>query len=107
MDKAKAVMEQSAVAANKLHLNSKKIEAQCGKVQMEVEKFIENYIKSVEDHKTNLLEQIQQVGPLCCSLLGYNVCVAGEGGEDRVDKSGEGEPAEEDKRSQRSGLLFG
>ncbi|XP_019874943.2 tripartite motif-containing protein 45 isoform X3 [Aethina tumida] len=61
VDKAKAVMEQSAVAANKLHLNSKKIEAQCGKVQMEVEKFIENYIKSVEDHKTNLLEQIQQV----------------------------------------------
>ncbi|CAH0556993.1 unnamed protein product [Brassicogethes aeneus] len=61
VDKAKSVMEQSAVAANRLHMTSKKIEAQCVKVQGEVEKFIESYIKSVEDHKESLLGQIKQV----------------------------------------------
>lgn len=60
-DRAKTVVEESAVASSKLMLASKKIEAHCNKVHSEVEKFIEDYIKAVEDHKMNLLEQIKQV----------------------------------------------
>ncbi|KAJ8915637.1 hypothetical protein NQ315_003421 [Exocentrus adspersus] len=60
-DRAKSVVEESAVAAHRLSTTSKKIEAQCNKVQTEVEKFIEEYIKSVEEHKVSLLEQIRQV----------------------------------------------
>ncbi|XP_018579850.1 tripartite motif-containing protein 45 [Anoplophora glabripennis] len=60
-DRAKSVVEESAVAASRLNVTSKKIEAQCNKVQTEVEKFIEDYIRSMEDHKLSLLEQIKQV----------------------------------------------
>lgn len=60
-DRAKTVVEESAVASSKLAAASKKIEAHCNKVHYEVEKFIEDYIKAVEDHKITLLEQIKQV----------------------------------------------
>lgn len=60
-DRAKTVVEESAVASSKLIAASKRIEAHCNKVHSEVEKFIEDYIKAVEDHKVNLLEQIIQV----------------------------------------------
>ncbi|KAJ8927551.1 hypothetical protein NQ314_019965, partial [Rhamnusium bicolor] len=60
-DRAKSVVEESAVAASRLNATSKKIEAQCNKVQTEVEQFIDDYIKSMEDHKLSLLEQIKQV----------------------------------------------
>lgn len=60
-DRAKAVVEESAVASSKLMAASKKIESHCNKVHSEVEKFIEDYIKAVEEHKMNLLEQIKQV----------------------------------------------
>lgn len=59
--RAKTVVEESAVASSKLLAASKNIEAHCNKVHNEVEKFIEDYIKAVEDHKMNLLEQIKQV----------------------------------------------
>ncbi|KAG5892126.1 hypothetical protein JTB14_032348 [Gonioctena quinquepunctata] len=60
-DRAKAVVEESAFAAGKLSATSKKLEAQCCRVQTEVEKFIEEYMRSVEEHKMRLLEQIKQV----------------------------------------------
>lgn len=60
-DRAKTVVEQSAVASSKLLAASKKIEAHCNKLQSEVVKFNEDYIKAVEEHKMNLLEQIKQV----------------------------------------------
>ncbi|KAJ3656673.1 hypothetical protein Zmor_015728 [Zophobas morio] len=60
-ERAKSIAEQSALAANRLHATSKKIESQSGKVQMEVEEFIDKYIRSVEEHRNNLLQQVTQV----------------------------------------------
>ncbi|KAJ8978575.1 hypothetical protein NQ317_015992, partial [Molorchus minor] len=60
-ERAKSVVEETAVAASRLNSTSKKIEARCNKVQTEVEKFIDDYIKSIEEHKFQLLEQIRQV----------------------------------------------
>ncbi|XP_072393643.1 E3 ubiquitin-protein ligase TRIM45-like isoform X1 [Diabrotica undecimpunctata] len=60
-DKAKNVVEESAVAASKLNAASKNIEAKVTEVQEDVEKFIDEYIQSVEKHKVGLLEQIRQV----------------------------------------------
>ncbi|XP_044266934.1 tripartite motif-containing protein 45 isoform X1 [Tribolium madens] len=58
--RAKSIAEQSALAANRLHATSKKIETQCSKVQAEIEEFIEKYIKSVEEHRKKLLQQVIQ-----------------------------------------------
>ncbi|XP_023016743.2 E3 ubiquitin-protein ligase TRIM45 isoform X1 [Leptinotarsa decemlineata] len=60
-ERAKTVVEESALAASKLTATSKKLEAQCCRVQGEVDKFIEEYVRSVEEHKLRLLEQIKQV----------------------------------------------
>lgn len=59
-DRAKSIAEQSALAANRLHATSKKVEAQCGKVQTEIEDFIDKYIKSLEEHRKKLLQQVNQ-----------------------------------------------
>lgn len=59
-EKAKSIAEQSALAANRLHATSKKVEFQCGKIQMEIEEFIDKYIRSVEEHRKNLLQQVNQ-----------------------------------------------
>ncbi|XP_050309635.1 tripartite motif-containing protein 45 [Anthonomus grandis grandis] len=60
-DKAKALVEQSAMDTSVLSTTSKRIELDYCKIQTEVEKFIEEYIKSIEEHKSNLLEQIRQI----------------------------------------------
>ncbi|CAG9767918.1 unnamed protein product [Ceutorhynchus assimilis] len=60
-DKAKALIEKSAMDTSVLNATSKRIEADCCKIQCEVEKFIEDYIKSIEEHKSNLLDQIRQI----------------------------------------------
>lgn len=55
------MVEDSAVASSKLNATFKKVETQCSSVQSDVEKFIEEYIQSVENHKIGLLDQIKQV----------------------------------------------
>ncbi|ENN77306.1 hypothetical protein YQE_06132, partial [Dendroctonus ponderosae] len=60
-NKAKALVEKSAMDTSVLSTTSKRIEADCAKIQCEVERFIEDYIRSIEEHKSNLLEQIRQL----------------------------------------------
>ncbi|XP_068902876.1 E3 ubiquitin-protein ligase TRIM45 isoform X2 [Tenebrio molitor] len=59
-DRAKSLAEQSALAANRLHATSKQLEARCAKIQAEVEDFIDKYIRSVEDHRKRLIDQVNQ-----------------------------------------------
>ncbi|XP_056634974.1 tripartite motif-containing protein 45 [Diorhabda sublineata] len=60
-ERARNLVEESALAAGKLDSVSKQIETRCNEVQDDVEKFIGEYVRSVEDHKLELLEQIKQV----------------------------------------------
>ncbi|CAG9859609.1 unnamed protein product [Phyllotreta striolata] len=60
-DRARNAVEDSAVASSKINSLSKTVESQCNSVQSEVEQFIEEYIQSVEHHKSGLLEQIKEV----------------------------------------------
>lgn len=60
-EKAMAIVEKSALDTSVLNTNSKRIDADCSKIQSEVEKFIEEYIRSIEEHKNNLLDQIRHI----------------------------------------------
>ncbi|XP_066260428.1 E3 ubiquitin-protein ligase TRIM45-like isoform X2 [Euwallacea similis] len=60
-NKAKALIEKTAIDTSVLSATSKKIDADCSKIQLEIEKFIEEYMKSIEEHKIHLLEQIRQI----------------------------------------------
>lgn len=48
------------VAASRLNAATKRLETHCAKIHNQVEQFVDNYIKAVQEHRETLLKQIKQ-----------------------------------------------
>lgn len=59
VDKAKMAAERSAITLARLQAASKRVETHCNKVQAEVERFIEDYVRAVDQHRVNLYAQVR------------------------------------------------
>lgn len=58
VDKAKLAAEHSAVMLARLQAAYKRVETQCSQVHAEVDRFMVNYIKAIDQHRRNLYEQV-------------------------------------------------
>lgn len=58
VDKAKLAAENSAVMLARLQAASKRVEMKCSQVHTDVERFMVEYIKAIDQHRRNLYEQV-------------------------------------------------
>lgn len=61
LDRAKTVSLKTTTYATRLQSTSKRIETHCDTVQAEIERFVRSYVAAVEEHRSRLHKQVEQV----------------------------------------------